>query len=124
MEKIIEKVLTRELLDKELLFPFISGLSQREKAILRMREEGKTLEEIGDKFGVTKERIRQLEERAHTKIKEMERIVEDLGAKVGGYVFTEDEVEEAFLAYRGGDNLAEQKIEWQDFNKKLWEQKR
>ena len=47
----------------------LSTLTPREARILRMRfglHDGRTytLEEIGDKFGLTRERIRQLEGRA------------------------------------------------------------
>ena len=43
---------------------FMFMLSQRKQDILKMRKAGYTLEEIGKKYGVTKERVRQLESKA------------------------------------------------------------
>src|SRR6185312_14723640 len=43
----------------------ISGLSPREQQIIRLRrlkEEGATLEDLGKEFGISKERVRQLEQ--------------------------------------------------------------
>ncbi len=46
------------------------NLRTREKEVLRLRdEEKKTLQEIGEIFGVSKERIRQIEARARLKLK-------------------------------------------------------
>ena len=48
-------------------------LSARERAIIRerrLREEGATLEELGRTLGVSKERVRQLEHRALTKLRQ------------------------------------------------------
>ncbi|PYJ96940.1 MAG: RNA polymerase subunit sigma [Verrucomicrobia bacterium] len=55
-------------------------LDAREKAILRQRfgldgDERKTLEEIGEQFGVTRERIRQIEEIA---LKKLRKRIQDL----------------------------------------------
>lgn len=60
MLKIIEKDL--ELLEKlkHIRYPSL----EREKQVLDLRKEGKTLEEIAKMFGVTRERIRQIEVRA------------------------------------------------------------
>jgi RNA polymerase primary sigma factor len=49
-------------------------LSPREQKILRMRfgvgaSEGSTLEQVGKEFGLTRERIRQLEEKALQKLR-------------------------------------------------------
>lgn len=38
-------------------------LSKRDQIIVEMRLEGRTLQEIGDRLGVTRERVRQLEDR-------------------------------------------------------------
>mgnify|MGYP001224174616 CR=1 FL=1 len=53
---------------------FINGLTQREQMIIRTRyclqaEKFKTLQQIGDIFGVTRERIRQIERKALRKLK-------------------------------------------------------
>lgn len=60
----------RNLLDR-----MMSGLDERERSILRQRYgledsgEPQTLEQIGKRFGVSKERIRQLEARAMTRLR-------------------------------------------------------
>lgn len=45
-----------------------SFLTPREEAILEQREKGLTLEQVGKNFNVTRERIRQIETKAHRKI--------------------------------------------------------
>jgi RNA polymerase primary sigma factor len=52
----------------------LNDLSEKERRILEMRHgliDGvtHTLEEVGQKFGVTRERIRQIEAKAHEKIR-------------------------------------------------------
>ncbi len=37
--------------------------SQRRSVVVRMRSEGKTLQEIGDHLGVTRQRVRQMIQR-------------------------------------------------------------
>jgi RNA polymerase primary sigma factor len=43
-------------------------LTYREREILRLREEGHTLEEIGRIYRVTRERVRQVEQKALRKV--------------------------------------------------------
>jgi RNA polymerase sigma-32 factor len=61
----------------------ISDLSPREQQIIRQRrleEEGVTLEYLGKEFGISKERVRQLEQRAMNKLRvSIMRRVEDRG---------------------------------------------
>lgn len=57
----------------------LNDLSPKEKKILEMRygiEDGvmRTLEEVGQEFGVTRERIRQIEAKAHEKIRQHEKV--------------------------------------------------
>ncbi|HFO1288695.1 TPA: sigma factor-like helix-turn-helix DNA-binding protein [Pseudomonas aeruginosa] len=54
----------------------LSGLEDREAKVLlaRLGREGQTLEELGQRFGVTRERIRQIESKALTKYVESNRI--------------------------------------------------
>lgn len=64
---------TRELL-KDQLDEVLDSLSPREKRVLQLRfglDDGKqrTLEEVGKEFGVTRERIRQIEAKAIRKLK-------------------------------------------------------
>lgn len=60
----------------------LEDLSDRERVIIqrrRLEEEGTTLEQLGFDFGVSKERIRQLEARAFNKIRDnLERRVADI----------------------------------------------
>ena len=61
-----EQILKREL------WKALDVLNEREKYIIMNRyltEEPKTLQEIGDEFGITRERVRQIEKRALEKIK-------------------------------------------------------
>lgn len=62
-----DKSLVNESLSRE-IDRALSTLSDREKEIVRMffgiGEQEKTLEEIGDKFGLTRERVRQIKEKA------------------------------------------------------------
>ena len=51
----------------------LSTLGEREQIIIRERrltDEGLTLEELGSRFGVSKERVRQLEQRALCRLKD------------------------------------------------------
>lgn len=68
-----EESATSQLL-KEKIQDVLSSLSDREKKIVRMRfglDTGKshTLEEVGQEFAVTRERIRQIEAKALTKLR-------------------------------------------------------
>ncbi|MFO1035406.1 MAG: RNA polymerase factor sigma-32 [Geminicoccaceae bacterium] len=56
----------------EWLASSIAELSPREQTIIkerRLREEGRTLEELGVRLGISKERVRQIEHRALQKLK-------------------------------------------------------
>jgi RNA polymerase sigma-32 factor len=56
----------------EWLAQALGELSPRERRIInerRLREEGSTLEELGRELGVSKERVRQLESRALSKLR-------------------------------------------------------
>jgi RNA polymerase sigma-32 factor len=60
-------------LRQELLAEALAELDPRERSIVverRLREGGATLEQLGRRFGVTKERVRQVEERAIRKMRE------------------------------------------------------
>ena len=63
-----------EKTNSALVHEMVETLDAREKAILRQRfgldgDDRKTLEEIGEQFGVTRERIRQIEEIALKKLR-------------------------------------------------------
>jgi len=80
-ESILDKVIDSrksaaigEIEPQEILRTFLNGLNQREAEVLGLRygfddNQKKTLEEIGKKFNVTRERIRQVENSALKKIK-------------------------------------------------------
>ncbi len=62
----------KEEILKEKLWKALDVLNERERYIILNRyltEEPKTLQEIGDEFGITRERVRQIEKRALEKIK-------------------------------------------------------
>jgi RNA polymerase primary sigma factor len=59
---------------KEQLHEILTSLSERERKVLEMRfglndGQGRTLEEVGYEFGVTRERIRQIEAKALRKLR-------------------------------------------------------
>ncbi|HRK67075.1 MAG TPA: RNA polymerase sigma factor RpoH [Hyphomonas sp.] len=71
----------------ELLTQAMSELSEREQHILterRLIDEPKTLEELSEQYGVSRERIRQIEVRAFEKLqKTMKRLAKEQGLPVG-----------------------------------------
>jgi len=71
----------------ELLTRAMEDLSERERHILterRLIDEPKTLEELSDQYGVSRERIRQIEVRAFEKLqKTMKRLAKEQGMPVG-----------------------------------------
>ena len=66
-----EQMIKQELKSK--ISELLANLPEREKKILRMRfgfdGKTKTLEEIGKKIGVSRERVRQIEKRAKEKLR-------------------------------------------------------
>jgi RNA polymerase primary sigma factor len=66
--------LVEQKLDQERLEYYLRRLSEREESFLRMRYGfydgvAHTLQQTGDRFGVTRERVRQIEKRALGKLK-------------------------------------------------------
>ena len=58
---------------RDMLNSAMSGLNDRERDILTQRrlvDEAKTLEELSENYGVSRERVRQIEVRAFEKIQE------------------------------------------------------
>ncbi len=78
---IIKKVIKREINERGLIFPLVKGVTKREEKVLKMRET-KTLQFIGDKFGVSRQRIRKIEEKAKAKLDYQDRIIDDLAEKI------------------------------------------
>ena len=68
-----------EILTKEALREALENLSYRERRVLELRyglggEHPRTLDEIGRAYGVTRERIRQIETKTMTKLRHPSRI--------------------------------------------------
>ena len=118
---IIKTILERELKTKDMFFSFIADLTVREQKILAERKE-KSLEEVGREFGITRERVRQIEASANKKIKRKKQIIDYLADKLGEYLFNEYEVEKAFNQFYKKDKLGISaiKVMWSDFVKLLW----
>ncbi len=77
-----EQVARRELQERfeAVIAPFRLGLSARDRALLDERilsDSPKTLQEIGDRFGTTREAVRQAESRLMTRLREI--VKRDLG---------------------------------------------
>ena len=122
---IIRTILERELKTKDMFFSFISDLTVREQKVLNWREsqdDKKSLEYIGEKLKLTRERVRQIEISANKKVKRKKEIVDYLAAKLGEYLFNEYEVEKAFNQFYKKDKLGISaiKVMWSDFVKLLW----
>ena len=71
------------LYKKEILLECIAQLDEREQSIIKNRmllENPLTLEELGEKFSISRERVRQIEKRAFDKLSELvkERLSKDL----------------------------------------------
>jgi RNA polymerase primary sigma factor len=71
---------TEKLLLKETIIQSMEGLNERERMILKLRfglDDGRqrTLEEVGKVYGVTRERIRQIEEKALQKMRKSKRLL-------------------------------------------------
>ena len=67
--------------ERELLFKrAMASLNDRERSILaarKLQETPKTLEELSEQFGISKERVRQIEQRAYEKICQFVRNIKD-----------------------------------------------
>jgi len=127
MSSLIKKIIEQEIKEKNLIYPFVAGLTKRERAILSFRERGKSLQFIGNRLGVTRERVRQLEERALNKLEYQEEIIENLVQRLSEFLFTEAEIEEAFHRYvlRSAkvDSEFQRKLKWLGFSRMLWRKK-
>jgi hypothetical protein len=123
-KEIVKAIITREFVEGNLFYPFICDLTSREKAVLNLRE-GETLEDVGKRFRVTRERIRQIEEVGKKKIARKEEIMELLAEQISSNLFDEGEIEKVFMVCLP-DNLsvAEMKLRWTVFQKFLWKLKK
>ena len=117
LDKIIkseEEQKKTELNPQELVSFLLSDLNPREKEVISARygldrEKGETLEAIGKRYSITRERVRQIENNALKKAlatKDVEEKLKDLIALVtryihqGGYIRLEDHLLDELLASR------------------------
>lgn len=56
----------------------VDHLEDRDREIIRLRLAGETLEQIGDQMNLTRERVRQLQDRAH---RQLHRLLYEMGIK-------------------------------------------
>ena len=124
----IKEVLERELESKDLIYPFIAGLTNREKLVLELRSQNKKLEEIGEQMTpkLSRERVRQIEEKAKEKIAYQKKIIETLAKKLGEVLFEQSEIEEALVNWKNWFTTSDpmdKKCKALDFIKFLWETK-
>ena len=122
--EIIKSIIAKELVEGNLFYPFICDLTNREKAVLNLRK-GETLEDVGKRFRLTRERIRQIESVAKKKMARKEEIMDLLTEQISANLFDEGEIERVFMFFLP-DNLSvsEIKLRWTAFQKKLWEYKK
>ena len=74
IKSIIDSPIKRDTITKQLKQILITILDEREIEVILLRNgyidgKTKTLEEIGEQYKITRERVRQIEEKAHQKIK-------------------------------------------------------
>lgn len=85
---------------KDSIIAFINGLSERERFVLEARASGKTLDTIGQKLQITRERIRQIENKGKRKFAywfSRNNIISKISAlRDGDSVLTQGELEEYF----------------------------
>ena len=120
---IIQKIIEQKLADNSLIYPFIADLSNRDKAILTYRRQGKPLSFIGKKLGITRERVRQLEAKAERKLEYQKEIIAQVVIALKEYLFTENEIEAAFFEWQKSQPIGKTKMHLVDFNKALWQLK-
>jgi RNA polymerase sigma factor (sigma-70 family) len=56
----------------------VDHLEDRDREIIRLRLAGETLEQVGERLNLTRERVRQLQDRAH---RQLHRYLYDMGVK-------------------------------------------
>lgn len=119
---IIQTILEEELDKKNVSFP---DLTSREKEVLDLQGQKKSLSQIGSPWGISKERVRQIGAKARSKIEQRKKVIKNLTDRLDQYVFTESEVWNAFLKFYKKKKLkhATIKMKWQDFCKVLWKHK-
>ncbi|HEY0087296.1 MAG TPA: sigma factor-like helix-turn-helix DNA-binding protein [Candidatus Lokiarchaeia archaeon] len=73
-------------------------LTDRDKDVLELRNS-MTLQTIGDKYQLTRERIRQIEEFATNIHLNNAKIFDDLFQEIGNYLFIEKDIERGFMLW-------------------------
>ena len=103
--------MSRDLIEKEIklylidiIYPFISDLTSREKAVLQFRNNGDSMESIGERFKVSRERINQIEKKALEKLRYQKEIISGLAKLLSASFFSSDDIAKSFDEWHR-DNL-------------------
>ncbi len=104
-----------ETLTKETLRDALQNLSYRERRVLELRyglggEHTRTLKEVGNTFNVTRERIRQIECRSLRKLREVQKLSDDVEI-ASGYELAGSGTKRRAARQRGAKSLAEMLVQ-------------
>jgi len=121
----IKEIIKKLLESREVFFPFISDLTIREETILRMRDNNQgSLADLAEKFKITRERVRQIESKARDKLRFKNDVFEKLAGKLETMLFTEQDIEKAFMEFNKSDDYTTLKIKLERFLELLRNEKK
>ena len=121
----IKEIIKKQLESREVFFPFISDLTIKEETILRMRNNNQgSLADLAEKFKITRERVRQIESKARDKLRFKNDVFEKLAGKLETMLFTEQDIEKAFMEFNKSDDYTTLKIKLERFLELLRNEKK